>query len=94
MSIRLSVAIAMASSVVLLSGANAFAADREFCGQYAHAAENQVHAGRSVPSCANGMQGVRWSSDFRVHYDWCLGASFAEIGAERDARTSYLKACR
>jgi hypothetical protein len=94
MSIRLPVAIAMASSVVLLSGANAFAADREFCGQYARAAENQVRGGLAKPSCANGMQGARWASDFRVHYDWCLGASFAEIGAERDARTSYLKACR
>jgi hypothetical protein len=40
------------------------------------------------------MQGARWSSDFRVHYDWCLGASFEAANAERNARTDFLRGCR
>jgi len=39
------------------------------------------------------MQGARWSTDFAIHYEWCLGASFAASGGERDARTHYLRGC-
>jgi hypothetical protein len=53
-----------------------------------------VRGGLSNPRCAGGMQGARWSTDFAVHYQWCLGASFGATGAERDARTQYLHGCR
>jgi hypothetical protein len=46
------------------------------------------------PRCANGLLGSRWSTDFAVHYEWCLGASFGAAGNERDARTQYLRSCR
>jgi hypothetical protein len=71
----------------------AHAADPEFCKQYARAALNQVRGGLANPRCAGGLQGARWSSDFAVHYEWCLGASFGAAGTERDARTQYLKGC-
>jgi hypothetical protein len=45
------------------------------------------------PACASGLQGARWSTDFAVHYEWCLGASLGATGTERDARTQYLKGC-
>ncbi len=90
-----SVFVVMAASALLLSTvAAAHAAGPEFCESYAHAAENQVRAGLTHPSCAGGMQGTRWSVEYRVHYDWCRQVPFAEAGAERDARTAYLKTCR
>jgi hypothetical protein len=71
----------------------AHAADPAFCRQYSHAALNQVHGGLANPRCATGMQGSRWSTDFSVHYQWCLGVSYADAGVERDARTKYLRGC-
>ncbi len=71
----------------------AYAADPGFCRQYAKASLNQVRGGLANPACAGGLQGARWSSDFAVHYEWCLGASFAAAGTERDARTRLLRAC-
>jgi hypothetical protein len=71
----------------------AHAADPAFCKQYARAALNQVRGGLANPACAGGLQGARWSSDFAVHYEWCLGASFGAAGGERDARTHYLRGC-
>jgi hypothetical protein len=40
------------------------------------AALNQVRGGLANPRCAGGLQGTRWSSDFAIHYERCLGASF------------------
>jgi hypothetical protein len=71
----------------------AHAADPAFCRPYAQAALNQVRGGLSDPACAPRMQGARWSSDFAVHYEWCLGASAAAAGDERDARTRFLRGC-
>jgi hypothetical protein len=71
----------------------AHAADPGFCKQYAQAALTQVRGGLSNPACAGGLQGARWSTDFAVHYEWCLGASFGAAGIERDTRTRYLRGC-
>lgn len=88
----------LASSVIALmfviSGVTvAHAADPGFCRQYARASLNQVRGGLANPACAGGLQGARWSSDFAVHYEWCLGASYGAAGAERDARTRFLGGC-
>ena len=92
---RLSATIAATSILFLAAGfTSARAADPAFCQTYAQAAVNQVRGGLSQRSCAGGLRGARWSEDFRVHYSWCLGASIEAAGAERDARTNFLKACR
>jgi hypothetical protein len=86
---------ALVASVFLVAGPKAAqAADPAFCKQYSNAALTQVRLGLGNPRCAPGLQGARWSSDFAVHYEWCLGANFAAAGAERDARTQYLRGCR
>ena len=91
----LSAGIALVCSMFLIFGFTAAqAADPAFCKQYSKAALSQVRAGLSNSRCAGGLQGARWSSEFAVHYEWCLGASFGAAGSERDARTSYLRACR
>ena len=78
----------------LLVPPTAFAADQGFCRDYARAAVNQVRAARSSPNCAPGARGPRWAMDWQVHFNWCLGASYKAVGAERDARTEYLRSCR
>jgi hypothetical protein len=92
---KLPVAAAFGLSLFLMSGTTGVrAADPAFCRPYSHAALNQVRAGLGNPRCAPLLQGARWSSDFAVHYEWCLGASIGAAGGERDARTQYLRGCR
>jgi hypothetical protein len=87
-------AVAFVLSVLPISGlSTADAADPGFCRQYTKAALIQVRGGLANSTCAGGMQGARWSTEFSVHYEWCLGASYGAAGAERDARTRYLRAC-
>jgi hypothetical protein len=87
--------VASGFAVLLFSGLSAArAADPAFCRQYSEAALNQVRSGLVEPRCAPGMQGDRWSSDFAVHYEWCLGVSIGAAGTERDARARYLRGCR
>jgi hypothetical protein len=71
----------------------AHAADPTFCRPYVQEALNQVRTGLSNPACAPRLQGARWSSDFAVHYEWCLAASFGAAGDEREARARYLREC-
>jgi hypothetical protein len=78
----------------LMSGlTDARAADPGFCRQFAKAAISQVRGALADPRCGGGVQGARWSTDFAAHYEWCLGASPDAAGADRDARTRFLRAC-
>ena len=96
---RLSVVAARAVAwpgvaVVLALGiTEAGAADPAFCRQYARTALIQVREALASPRCGASLQGTRWSVEFSVQYEWCLEASAAGAGAERDARTRYLKHC-
>jgi hypothetical protein len=78
---------------VISALSSAHAADPAFCKQYARAALVQVRGALRNPHCGAGVQGMRWSGEFPVQYEWCLGASLDDAGAERDARTDYLKVC-
>jgi hypothetical protein len=69
------------------------AADPAFCKPYARAALVQVREGLASSRCGAGLQGTRWSTEFSVHYEWCLEASGDAIAAERDARAKVLKGC-
>jgi hypothetical protein len=71
---------------------SAHAADDHDCREYATAAVRQVHQMHEIRACNRG-QGTRWSDDWNVHYQWCRGVSFEAIGAERDARTNWLRSC-
>jgi hypothetical protein len=90
---RLVLAVAFVLSVFLSDLTAAHAADPGFCKPYAKAALNQVRGGLTEPACASHFQGARWSTDFAVNYEWCLGVSAGDADAERDARTRYLKGC-
>jgi hypothetical protein len=85
---------ATALSILVVLNVNAAqAADPGFCKPYTQAALTQVRGGLANDRCAGSLQGARWSTEFAVHYEWCLGASVDAAGAERDARTRFLKAC-
>ena len=65
----------------------------ESCREYATAAVRQVGEMHAFAAC-NRVGGPRWSGDWNFHYRWCRGvSSFEEIGAERDARTNWLRSC-
>jgi hypothetical protein len=86
----LSCGIAAASAMTFSA---AQAADPGFCREYAMAAVRQVELSRSILACNRGV-GPRWTSDYRVHFDWCVGAPYATVRAERAARTNWMRSCR
>ena len=90
---KAALAVVSVLSVFLPGLTAAHAVDPGFCRQYAKAALNQVRGGLTDPACASGLQGARWSTDFAVHYEWCLGASVGAAGTEGDARMQHLKGC-
>ena len=69
------------------------AAPPDFCRDYAAAAVRQVQLARTSPACDRGT-GARWTSDYRIHFDWCLGAAPGVVEAERVARTNWIRTCR
>jgi len=80
-------------ALALLVPLAAQAAGPEFCRDYATAAVRQVELARSIPACNRGT-GPRWTTDYKVHYDWCLGAAPPAVEAERNARTNWIRSCR
>jgi hypothetical protein len=83
----------LTSALAVLLPLTAQAADRASCQDYATAAIHQIRGALNNPHCLPGLQGARWSPDFRVHYSWCITANYAAMGSERDARTAYLRSC-
>jgi hypothetical protein len=71
----------------------AHAADPPFCRQYARAALVQARGALASPDCGARLTGARWSAEFSVQYEWCLGASPETAAAEREARARALKGC-
>jgi len=78
---------------IALSSIPANAADRGLCRDYARTALRQVHDALSVPACRAGLKGDRWSSNYRVHFNWCLRAAVPKVESERGARNGYLYGC-
>jgi hypothetical protein len=86
--------IIVAATVLMLAmEVPARAADPALCKQYARGALVQVRGGLASPRCGAGLQGTRWSTEFAVHYEWCLEAAQPAIAAEREARRTALKGC-
>jgi len=92
MSKNLICAIIMAGALAALMPLSARAADPGFCRAYAEAAVRQVELARSIPACNRGT-GARWTTDYKVHFDWCLSAAPPAVEAERNARTNWIRAC-
>jgi hypothetical protein len=84
----------IAAMMMLNAGSGAKAADPGFCRDYAATAVRQFNAAFSVPRCRGGMNGPRWSPEFHIHYDWCLGAPYNAARAEEAGRGNYIYGCR
>jgi hypothetical protein len=80
-------------ALAVLTPLAAQAADAGACEAYAKAAVEQVTIARTHPACAKGMQGIRWSPAFRVHFSYCMTRSAVEVDNQRGARTQFLHAC-
>ena len=80
-------------ALAILAPLTAQAAGPEFCRDYATAAVRQVELSRAIPACNRGV-GPRWTTDYKVHFDWCLGAAPGVVEAERQARTNWIRSCR
>jgi hypothetical protein len=91
---KLMCATILAAAQAALMPLAAQAADPAFCRAYAQAAINQVRGALANPGCARGIQGTRWSPEYRVHFDWCLSQPIPAVETERGARTGYLRSCR
>jgi hypothetical protein len=94
MSKTLSVALAAACLTFGAYGA-AHAAGDGFCRDYARAAVNQVRGAMAHYRCdwRTDRDPARWSTDWRVHYDWCRGVSRDQASDEREARRNALEHC-
>src|SRR6202142_3045622 len=81
----------LGASMTIVSAVQA--APPGFCRDYATAAVRQVEIAKSTPACNRGI-GARWTTNYRVHFDWCLGADPGAVEAERAARTNWIRSCR
>jgi len=99
-------AMLSAGALAMLIPAIAQAADPTTCQGYAQLAIKQVHRALAKPACANAPPvWTRWSTDYWVHYDWCLAQPATEpplrpmgiegggIVHETAARAAFLKSC-
>jgi hypothetical protein len=87
------VAVAMACGSTAITPL-ALAADPNFCRDYAGAAVRQAREAWSIPPCRPNFESPRWTTEFRIHFDWCLTTSYDAANAERFARTRHLEHCR
>ena len=85
--------IVLAASAFLALSASAFAADPNFCAEYARDAVRQTDHNMSIPGCFHGFD-ARWNRDYGVHYGWCLGAPYEAANRERAIRAERLRECR
>jgi hypothetical protein len=70
------------------------AANPDFCRDYANAAVNQACAAWNNWRCRRGAEPPRWSTAWRDHYNWCLGAYWENARREREFRREHLERCR
>ena len=71
----------------------AWAADPNFCAEYARDAVRQVNVNMTIPGCFRGFD-ARWNRDYGVHYGWCLSAPYEAANRERAIRAERLRECR
>src|SRR5208282_434228 len=75
----------LAAATLAALSAPAWAADPQFCADYARAAVHEVDVNMSIPGCFRGFN-ARWNRDYGHHYGWCLGVSYEAANAEREYR--------
>lgn len=90
---KVSGALLVSALSLTLVTANAQAAGREFCRDYAVAALRQVHVVMET-GCRVDADSPRWSTEWNVHFNWCRNVSRDQADDQRDARTHRIRECR
>ena len=68
-------------------------ANPDFCRDYANAAVDQTRAASDGWRCRAAPLPPRWSTNWRDHYDWCLGTRWEYVRREREIRHDHLLRC-
>jgi hypothetical protein len=74
---------------------SAGAENPDFCRGYADSAMHQVRAAYDSHTCgwAIDQNPARWTHDYNLHFNWCLGAHRRDADRENDARAAILDRC-
>jgi len=86
----------LGAALISVSGlaVSARAADPDFCRDYARSAVNQYREAQEHHRCMDRIHDFsRWSSDWRHHYEWCVGVSRQDAWSERRLREKVLDQC-
>ena len=86
---KLAFSAALAAGV-LLTPIAVFAADENFCDDYASQALIAATQNKAKPC---GFTGPRWAPDYDVHFNWCVQVPQGAAAAERQARKSEIQSC-
>ena len=80
----------------LIAPMTAFAADRDFCRDYAESAYRLAREVRAIRQCAWQVERepAVWSLDRRGHYEWCLYTPGDVVAGGRAYRDDFLRDCR
>jgi hypothetical protein len=79
-----------ASAILSASSAGAIAEGPGYCRDYAAAAVIKADENRAF-RC--GYSGLRWGTNYAVHFTWCLNARRPDTIRERTARRRMIIAC-
>lgn len=65
------------------------------CNTYANSAIADYRQLRNIPKCSKlrPKDTVRWHPQFKLHFDWCLGANIAALNSETKKRDDLLLSC-
>ncbi|MFG1210724.1 hypothetical protein V5F72_21435 [Xanthobacter flavus] len=85
---------ALVIALIACASGVASAETPSFCNQYASKAIHDVQLVRSNPKCnAGNLHGGVFSTDYNVHYSWCLRVDANRAYAGTSEREAYLKKC-
>lgn len=84
---------ALAALALSFAAPAAYAADDAFCKEYARAAVNQFRTAAKHRRCDGRLEGSRWSTNFKSHYEWCREVKRDEARSERNERKKTIEEC-
>jgi hypothetical protein len=85
--------LALVLGLTACASGSALAESPGFCNQYASKALADVQQARSNPRCNTNLHPGVFSTDFNVHYNWCLRVDSKRAYAGTDQREAHLRRC-
>ncbi|WP_146144696.1 hypothetical protein [Phreatobacter cathodiphilus] len=85
--------VLIAAALMAMGTTAALAESPSFCNQYASKAVHDARQARSNPRCNTNLHAGVFSTDFNVHYNWCLRVDRNRAYAGTDQREGHLRRC-